>query len=134
MKPLNSLPSFFEEMTKIIGLCPLCQTKTNAMEANILEEAGESHLLHLRCRHCQAAVLALVTVTPAGLSSVGMITDLTVLDAQKFKEAEALSADEMIDLNLLLKDKVSFFQTLEASIWQILINILRLFLCFKCKN
>lgn len=115
MKPLNSLPSFFEEMTKIIGLCPLCQAKTQAMEANILEEAGESHLLHLRCRHCQAAILALVTITPVGLSSVGMITDLTVVDAQRFKEAGALAADEIINLNLLLKDGVNFYQLLEKT-------------------
>lgn len=115
MKPLNSLPPFFEEMTKIIGLCPLCRAKTNAMEANVLEEAGESHLLHLRCRHCQAAVLALVTVTPAGLSSVGMITDLTAGDAQKFKKVESLTADEIINLNLLLKDRVNFYQLLEKT-------------------
>lgn len=108
----TSLPSFLAEGIKLISFCPLCQSKQSAMEANILEETDESHLIHLRCQNCQTAILALVTITPLGLSSVGMITDLSVIDAQKFKEAESLEYDEIIDLHLLLKNQPSFFQVL----------------------
>lgn len=109
---MTSASSFLEEGIKLISFCPLCQSKHGAMEANILEETGESHLIHLRCQNCQAAILALVTLTPLGLNSVGMITDLSAVDAQKFKEADSLEFDEIIDLHLLLKNQSCFFQAL----------------------
>lgn len=82
------------------------------MEASVVEETGESQLMHLHCRQCQAAILALVTITPLGLSSVGMITDLSVADARRFKESEPIDFDEVISLNLNLKNHSLFYQTL----------------------
>ncbi len=77
-----------------------------------MEETADNHLVHLCCRQCHAAILALVTVTPLGLSSIGMITDLSVADARKFKESESITFDEVIDFNLNLKNHSLFYQTL----------------------
>lgn len=110
----SPLPSFLEEGIKLISFCPLCQSKQSAMEVNVLEQTGENHLIHLRCQNCQTAILVLVTLTPLGLNSVGMITDLSVIDAKKFKEAESLEYDEIIDLPLLFKDQLQFFLALES--------------------
>lgn len=104
--------SSFEEGLKLISFCPLCQSRQGAMEANILEESGESHLIHLRCQNCQTAILALVTLTPLGLNSIGTITDLSVIDAQRFKDAESLETDEIIDLHQILKNQSQFFALL----------------------
>lgn len=82
------------------------------MEASTVEEIDGSHLMHLHCQQCQAAILALVTVTPMGLSSVGMITDLSVTDVRKFKESEPIDFDEVIALNDNLKNYSLFYQTL----------------------
>lgn len=111
----SSLPSFLEEGIKLISFCPLCQAKQNAMEANILKETVESHLVHLRCRQCQAAILALVRVTPMGLTSVGMMTDLSVADVHKFEEAEPIEFDEIIDWHLLLKNSSELPQALSEN-------------------
>lgn len=77
-----------------------------------MEETADNHLVHLHCRQCQAAILALVTVTPMGLSSIGMITDLSVADARRFKASEPIEFDEVIALNLNLKNNSSFYQML----------------------
>ena len=110
MNPNQS--SFFEEGLKLISFCPLCQAKQGAMEASTVEETADNHLVHLHCRQCQSSILALVTVTPMGLSSIGMITDLSVADARRFKESEPIDFDEVIALNLNLKNHSLFYQTL----------------------
>ena len=102
---MKSPASFFEEGLKLISFCPLCQAKQNAMEAKVIEQSGESHLIHMHCIQCQMAILALVTVTPAGLSSVGMVTDLSEADARQFRLAEPVDVDETMELYALVKDR-----------------------------
>ena len=60
----------------------------NPMEAKVLGEREDGHLLHIRCRKCWNSILALVLVSNAGVSSVGVITDLTFEDVQSVTEAE----------------------------------------------
>ncbi len=109
---MKSPASFFEEGLKLISFCPLCQAKQNAMEAKVIEQSGESHLIHMHCVQCQMAILALVTVTPAGLSSVGMVTDLSIADAQQFRLAEPVDIDETMELYALVKDRTRLQQAL----------------------
>lgn len=101
---LNS-NSLFDEGIKLISYCPVCQHKGKMMEAKVLEENEAAHLIHLRCHQCQAAVLALIMISPAGLNSVGMITDLSANDAIKFKNLDSISVEEVLELNRLNKEE-----------------------------
>ncbi|HPV70360.1 MAG TPA: hypothetical protein PKY08_00425 [Candidatus Magasanikbacteria bacterium] len=93
---MQNLSSFFDEGIKIISFCPLCQAKQEKMSVNILEKNETARLIHLVCQNCQAAVLALVTISPAGLNSLGMITDLSAGEVLKFKDNGPLEADDVL--------------------------------------
>lgn len=74
------------------------------MEARVLGEEGETHLLHVRCRSCSNAMLALVLVTKAGVSSVGLVTDLSYDDVVRFQSSPKVSVDDVLDLHKMLKN------------------------------
>lgn len=99
MRPNLNPKSLFDEGIKLISYCPVCQHKEKMMEAKVLEETEAAHLIHLRCHKCQATVLALIMISPAGLNSVGMITDLSANDAIKFKNLDSISVEDVLELN-----------------------------------
>lgn len=74
------------------------------MEARVLREDGETHLLHVRCRSCANAILALVLVTKAGVSSVGLVTDLSYDDVMKFHRETRVSIDDVVSVHQALID------------------------------
>ncbi len=89
----------------MISFCPLCETNYNPMEARVLGEREDGHLLHIRCKKCWNSILALVLVSNAGVSSVGLITDLTYDDVRKFSSREtSVSTDDVIAVHQLMTD------------------------------
>ncbi len=83
----------------MISFCPICQAKQDAVEVKILETTDLARLLHLHCKKCEAGILALVVVSPAGLNSVGMITDLSAAEVVKFKDDNDLTVDEVLSFH-----------------------------------
>lgn len=100
------------ETTRFLSVCPLCEATFNPMEARVLGEENESHLLHIQCRKCLNALLALVFISPMGMSSVGLVTDLSFDDALKFKEDAGVTADDVLDTHTLLQDDEAFLAAL----------------------
>lgn len=99
----NHSPSpFFDEGIKLISFCPVCRSQKHRMEAQVIEENEVAHLVHLHCPICKAAVLAMLTFSPAGLNSIGMVTDLSAEEAARFKDAVPFSADDAINLHQFL--------------------------------
>lgn len=74
------------------------------MEAQVLDENGETHLLHVKCKSCRNAILALVLVTKAGVSSVGLVTDLSFDDVVKFRAQNKVSVDDVLAVHQGLAD------------------------------
>ena len=73
------------------------------MEARVLGEDGETHLLHVRCKSCANAILALVLVTKAGVSSVGLVTDLSYEDVVKFQSQGKVSIDDVLGVHQMME-------------------------------
>jgi len=69
------------------------------MEARILGEKGETSLIHVKCKACHNAMLALVLVTKAGVSSVGLVTDLSFDDVVKFRNKGRISVDDVLNFH-----------------------------------
>lgn len=57
---------------------------------------GDMHVVHVRCTACSHSVLAVLLVSSSGVSSVGMVTDLSFEDANRLKQAESISADDVL--------------------------------------
>lgn len=112
--PSNQPSQFFDEGVKLISYCPLCEMSYNPQEAKVLGEKEDSHLLHIQCGNCSNAIIALVLISSVGVSSVGLVTDLGFNEVNRFKEAPAVSTDDVIEMHHLLKDEDLLFQRLAA--------------------
>lgn len=89
----------------MISYCPLCETAYNPMEARILDEKEDGHLLHIRCKKCWNSILALVLVSNVGVSSVGLVTDLVYEDVQKFRTGTSeVTVDDVLEVHELLEN------------------------------
>lgn len=93
-----------QDNLRLISFCPLCHTHYNPWQTRILEEREDAHLIYLQCRKCGSAVVAVVLTGLFGVSSIGVVTDLTSDDVLRFKEAEAVTADDVLDAHLLLRE------------------------------
>lgn len=88
-KPLEGL--------SLVSYCPLCSTNYNPKDARLLEEKDGAHLIHLQCSNCSSSIVAVIISGGLGVSSVGLITDLTGNDVVKFKNARYINEDDVIE-------------------------------------
>lgn len=115
----NSSPNYQNSPSPLDGLrlisyCPLCNAHYNPREAKILEQKEGAHLIHVECRNCRSSIVAVVITGGIGVSSVGLITDLTSQDVVRFKNEESVAENDVIaayevlsgphDLTALLAD------------------------------
>lgn len=103
-------PDFSEDDLKIVTHCPLCEAKYNPLKAKVLDEGEEVHLLHITCDKCGSAVVAVILNTAMGMSSVGLLTDLTPEDVLKFKDRQAVDADDVLSIHQELSKKIVFHE------------------------
>ena len=104
--------SFFNEGVKLISYCPLCGSSYTPLQAQVLGEKEDSHLMHIQCGNCANAIIALVIVSSVGVSSVGLVTDLGFEEVGRFKEDRAISTDDVIDMHHLLQNEDELFAQL----------------------
>jgi hypothetical protein len=94
-----------QEGIKLMNNCPLCKRQHTPDAASVLVEKNGTHLVHITCPFCHNAVLAVIVVTPFGLSSVGMVTDLQASDVLRLRNSGSVSEDELLNFHILLKNK-----------------------------
>ncbi|MDP3985293.1 MAG: hypothetical protein Q8P82_00880 [bacterium] len=102
----------WDDGLRLISVCPLCEAQYNPLEAHLIDEEDNSHLLHITCIKCSHAVLARVLVSSGGISSVGLVTDLSYDDVVKFRDAEEVKDDEVLALHGLLDTGKNFWKLL----------------------
>lgn len=93
-----------QEELRLMNECPLCTKKYPASKKNILERRQGAQLVHLNCSHCQNSVLAVIVISQIGMSSVGMVTDLSPADVKRLRERQAISEEELLDFHRLLSE------------------------------
>lgn len=76
--------------------CPLCNAQFKPTGAEILDESQQGILFHLTCPQCKSSLLAVVAASKLGLSSFGMVTDLTATDVRRLRKANAISHDDIL--------------------------------------
>ena len=113
MEHSDKFPLEFNEEVKIIAYCPFCEADLNPIKAKIVESNNDLHLVHFQCNKCQGYILALVLKTAGGLSSIGLITDLTYSDVFRLKDSKPIKADKVIDIYKFFKQKDAVKQIIE---------------------
>ncbi len=100
-----SFSNFSLDNLKFVSYCPLCNSAYNPLEAKILEERENAHLVHVRCRNCQSAIVALIVSGGLGVSSIGLVTDLSAEDVLRFKHEDPITIDDVLELHEELKER-----------------------------
>jgi hypothetical protein len=90
---------FSSENLRFISYCPLCEASYNPLRARILEERDDAHLVHIQCAKCGSSIVALILSSTVGITSVGLITDLTGDDVLHFKDSKKVTADNVLELH-----------------------------------
>lgn len=110
----DKLFNLFNDNPTLITHCPVCNIRYNPMEARVLEEGENTHLIYIKCRSCQSAIMALIVTNSMGISSIGLITDLSADDVLKFKAGKPIDCDDVIEVHQFLnKEKalVDYFNS-----------------------
>lgn len=102
------------ENLRLISYCPLCNAHYNPSEAKILEQKDGAHLIHVECGRCRSSIVAVVITGGIGVSSVGLITDLTSQDVLRFKNGESISEDDVLAAYQLLSQNKDWLSWLAA--------------------
>ncbi|MBI4117800.1 MAG: hypothetical protein HY453_01835 [Parcubacteria group bacterium] len=101
---------------RVLSACPLCNQAYNApMDAVLIEDQAEAHLLYLECPYCSISVLALIVDQASGMASVSLVTDLEASEVAVFKNGQAITDDDAYDIMDALHSKTmqrEFFETL----------------------
>lgn len=88
----------FQDSIKIISYCPLCRTHYNPLSAQMLEQTETAHLMYIRCRKCSSSIVTLVVMGVVGVTSMGLVTDLTSDDVLKFQHARSIDQEDVLDI------------------------------------
>ncbi len=95
--PVHNNPESWREALKFINRCPICSSSYKVETAKLFAKTDTASLVHLTCSSCSSYFVAMVIVVGQGLSSVGMVTDLSYDDARRLYAAPALTTDELIE-------------------------------------
>jgi len=86
-------------LASLVSYCPLCNSSFSPSRAAVISEGNDSQLLHVTCKQCASSIVLLLLVGEVGVSSVGLITDLTEHDVTRFKNGATVSSDDLLDLH-----------------------------------
>lgn len=99
----------------LLRQCPICNTAYAAEMFRTIDEHDGANLLHCTCSQCHQSVMALVMTSSTGVSSVGMITDLTAQDITRINRKSSITEDELLSFHSLLNQEHVFEQSVLAT-------------------
>ncbi|MBU1118438.1 hypothetical protein KKH43_00980 [Patescibacteria group bacterium] len=89
---------------RFASACPMCGTEYAPEEARVVSEKEGAFLIHTNCKKCRCSVVATLVANQMGVSSVGLITDLTYEDVIKFKDGSDITADDILRVYTVLSE------------------------------
>ncbi|HLD60671.1 MAG TPA: hypothetical protein VJA27_00875 [Patescibacteria group bacterium] len=87
----------WREALKFISSCPVCNTSYNTDEARLFAKTETATLVHIACPSCNSFFMAMILTLGQGLSSLGIVTDLSYEDAKRLHRGTPLTIDEVIE-------------------------------------
>lgn len=98
----------YKKVIEWLGLvlkCPICSQKYKMENTQIIdseqdEAVGEARILiHSDCSRCKSSVMFNIEINGPEIFSVGMVTDLTSKDSEKFKNKLPINVNEVISIH-----------------------------------
>ena len=91
----------------IIGVCPACQQAVKHTADQMLRSRGDMTLAYGPCMTCHTPVFTLMVGRGVVHTSVGVSTDLTQPEIEKFWSSHVLSENDVLSLHELLRSNCS---------------------------
>lgn len=88
---------------KFINRCPICSSVYDSKEAKLFAKNDTATLVHLTCSNCVSYFVAMILVVGQGVSTVGMVTDLSFKDVNRLFRKDPITMDEIIDGHELIQ-------------------------------
>ncbi len=100
---------------KLMRDCPVCGSEYQEEAFQILADTVDAATVHITCESCENAIMALFVTTQVGMSTVGIITDLSPADFDAMAGLRAISEDDVLDFHSCMKDSRALEQALEQT-------------------
>jgi len=70
----------------------------------VLQQQGSVTVVHAECPRCQSAAILAVLAGMLGIvTTMGMLTDMTREDVERFKDAKVISSDDVLRLHAVFE-------------------------------
>ncbi len=85
--------------------CPICGYKYNLSNTKIIDSQQDEIfneakiLMHSDCAKCKSSVMFNVEIRGPEVFSVGMVTDLTGTDSNRFKDKRPISTNDVLNIH-----------------------------------
>jgi hypothetical protein len=103
-------PDSWKQALQFINKCPICSALYDTEKAELFASHDRAYLVHLTCGSCRSYFVAMIIAVGQGLSSVGIVTDLSSADAKRLHGSEPISLDEALEAHAIIHNK-SFNQS-----------------------
>jgi len=87
----------WHDALKFINKCPSCGEVYATDKARLFAQNNSANLVHITCNGCGGGFIAMILVMNQGISTIGMLSDLSFEDAERLYELEPISIDELIE-------------------------------------
>ncbi|MFA6474588.1 MAG: hypothetical protein WCV88_00115 [Patescibacteria group bacterium] len=92
---MHNISKTIGALEKLMAVCPHCRAGYAQLDTAIVSENHGAELVHVKCRTCQCATVALLLSTGPLVSSIGLATDLSLDDVAKFRSAGRITEDDL---------------------------------------
>lgn len=96
---------FDEPYGQFVSRCPLCNAGYRMEDASTLESAEDASMIYIECARCRSSIVAVVAMSGMGVVSLGMVTDMSKEDIERFRDMPSLSSNELLEMIQLLQRK-----------------------------
>lgn len=93
----------FDNLKSLIH-CPVCGKEYRPAKMLLLNQEEKRSTLHITCEACHASSLVYVSMSPVGVVSMGVLTDLEQGEAKQFFQAKPLSPDDVLNVHRQFKE------------------------------
>lgn len=102
----------FQKIVKWLGQvlrCPVCGERYNLDQTKIIESKDgklsvSNLLVHTDCTKCKSSVVFSIAIDGPEIFSVGMVTDLTSNDTNKFKNYQPITSNDVLAMHQFLNE------------------------------
>ncbi len=87
---------------RVLTACPFCDSHYAIRAARVIAQKDDAHVVHIECTQCGGSIVALILANGGGPQSIGIMTDLTKEEVEKFSGGSVVMDDDAVDVHALL--------------------------------